>query len=538
MMKKLILVIAGLLIILTACTRIQNDPLSEYQPNSGISQIAEQIAQQIDKQIRIPKQKNYEAPGLGFNIALPGSMQMDDSYQPYYIRFTSNELELKVSKEISPYADLDHYFNRYIYKYLLNETFQKVNGLKPIENTNTTINGHKVKIVALSRASKDPRAKNYYYQAIIVTGERDFYMLNFKTSQPEIYQKIIQEALNSFTVTNASPKSFAVKFKPDISGLNSEALEFYNKIKSTDKVQWGIFYPANLKPFEKFKEIEQKINYKFPVMLHYIYLGHEFPAAVLQQAYENGKTVELTMQTMWSILPNDTADNKNRMHSTVYDVIDGEYDEYLRDFAKQLKDFGHPVLFRLNNEMNGTWTVYSGIATMADPDIFIEAWRHIYNIFKEQGADNAIWIFNPNDRDYPPMNWNNQVSFYPGDGYVHLIGITGYNTGNYFEAKTGEKWRGFKEIYGEIYNKFSVMYSDYPWIITEFASSSVGGDKKAWIKEMFDSIHNYPNIKIAVWWSYFDQDPATKQSARKYWLDEKEKYLNEFKKGLERTKAK
>lgn len=528
MKSRLTISIAVFLLVLAAC----NAPatVGDHNVDSKPDLIAS-----VNKK-SAPKPKKYMVEGLGFNITVLDNMQMDDSYQPYFIRFTSNSLDLKISKEKSPYDDLDMYLNRYLYKYLLNETFQKVNGIKLIEHTNSTTNGYKTKIVALSRDATDPAIKDYYYQAIIVADKRAFYMLNFKTSAPDKDADIIRDILNSFEFTEAKPQSFAQKFKPDTAGLNGEALEFYNKIKNADHVEWGIFYPASLKPFEKFKDLEQKINYKFPVMLHYIYLGHKFPTSTLKQAHEDGKIVELTLQTMWSVLPEDIADNKNTMHSTVYDIIDGEYDAYLRDFARQLKDFGHPVLFRLNNEMNGTWTVYSGIATMCDPDVYIDAWRHIYDIFHEQQVDNAIWIFNPNDRDYPPLNWNNQACYFPGDGYVHLIGVTGYNTGNYFEKKTGEKWRSFNKIFKFIYDRFSIMYSDYPWIVTEFASNSVGGDKQAWIKEMFDSMHHYPNIKIAVWWSYFDPDPETKKPARKYWLDEKEEYLMEFKKGLERSK--
>lgn len=528
MKKGLIVSIAIFLLILTACNRstITGDYKAPAKP---------ELPPSLNENSK-PKPKKYNIEGLGFKIVVPDNMHMDDSFQPYFIRFTNNSLDLKISKEISPYDDLDMYFNKYIYKFLLNENFRKVNGIKLINHTSTKINGYNTKIVELSRDATDPASKDYYYQAIIVTDKRNFYMLNFKTSTPDKDLKVIKDILNSFMLIKAKPQSFAQKYMPDTSNLGGEALEYYNKIRNSNNVEWGIFYPASLKPFDKINEIEQKINYKFPVMLHYIYLGHEFPKSTLQQAQQDGKVVELTLQTMWSVLPEDTADNKNTLHSTVYDIIDGEYDEYLRDFAKQLKDFGHPVLFRLNNEMNGTWTVYSGIATMCDPDLFIEAWRHIYKIFEEQQVDNAIWIFNPNDRDYPPLKWNNQSCYYPGDGYVQLIGVTGYNTGNYFQKKTGEKWRGFNEIYKFINDRFSVMYSDYPWIITEFASNSVGGDKQAWIKEMFDSIHNYPNIKIAVWWSYFDPDPETKQPARRYWLDEKEEYLMEFKNGLERDK--
>ena len=64
--------------------------------------------------------------------------------------------------------------------------------------------------------------------------------------------------------------------------------------------------------------------------------------------------------------------------------------------------------------------------------------------------DNAIWIFNPNDRDYPPANWNHFMAYYPGDEFVQLIGITGYNTGTYYKETKNETWREFDEIYDRI----------------------------------------------------------------------------------------
>ena len=34
------------------------------------------------------------------------------------------------------------------------------------------------------------------------------------------------------------------------------------------------------------------------------------------------------------------------------------------------------------------------------------------------------------------------MDYYPGDEYVDIYGITGYNTGTYYE---GESWRSFDE---------------------------------------------------------------------------------------------
>ena len=52
-------------------------------------------------------------------------------------------------------------------------------------------------------------------------------------------------------------------------------------------------------------------------------------------------------------------------------------------------------------------------------------------------------------------------------------------------------------IYDEINNQYIDVFGKFSWVITEFASSSVGGDKSAWITSMFENIKNYPNINDA-----------------------------------------
>ena len=54
--------------------------------------------------------------------------------------------------------------------------------------------------------------------------------------------------------------------------------------------------------------------------------------------------------------------------------------------AHQIKEFGHPVIFRLNNEMNSDWTSYSASACMNDPQIYVYLWQKIYNIFEKVGC--------------------------------------------------------------------------------------------------------------------------------------------------------
>lgn len=72
-------------------------------------------------------------------------------------------------------------------------------------------------------------------------------------------------------------------------------------------------------------------------------------------------------------------------------------------------------------------------------------------------------------------------------------------------------------------------------MITEFGSSSIGGDKIGWITDMFDAIGEYKNIKVAIWWNGIDWDHEG-NPGRIYRLDESEEMLDVFKEGLSKFK--
>jgi beta-mannanase len=172
---------------------------------------------------------------------------------------------------------------------------------------------------------------------------------------------------------------------------------------------------------------------------------------------------------------------------------------------------------------------------MDDPELYVTIWRRFYDIFQEEGVDNAIWVFNPNNITFPPCGYNDPMAYYPGNGYVHVFGVTGYNTGTYYAEQNAEKWREFEELYDECNQLFEENYGKFPWIITEFASSSIGGDKVQWIKNMFEVLPKYKNIKMAFWFNSADWDPAYPKEtvvSRPYWLDENDEVLQAFAEGV------
>jgi beta-mannanase len=207
--------------------------------------------------------------------------------------------------------------------------------------------------------------------------------------------------------------------------------------------------------------------------------------------------------------------------------LNGGYDDFLKDYAETVAAFGHPVLFRLGNEMNGDWCPYAGYNTSRDPWLFVEFYRYVYGFFERAGAQNVIWVWNPNGKSFPDFTWNDALMYYPGDAYVDVVGLTAYNTGDYYP---GETWKSFAELYDNIYYSYVEKY-DKPLMITEFACAVSGGDKNQWVVDMFRHIRYYDKIKIAVWWDGVDYD-SDGRIARNYFIDEPRVLIETFRRNL------
>ena len=72
-------------------------------------------------------------------------------------------------------------------------------------------------------------------------------------------------------------------------------------------------------------------------------------------------------------------------------------------------------------------------------------------------------------------------------------------------------------------------------MITEFACSNYGGDKAAWVRDMFLQIPNYSRIKVAIWWDGRDLD-SKGNIARSYFIDDNPAAVAVFREFLQRYK--
>ena len=462
----------------------------------------------------------------GFSVELDEDADVDLSRSLFVTEITEGDLLIRISREYSTEEDTKHYCSWYFDRFMTDETHLKENGLMLTHPVTETENGGYWFSVG---------GHESYAYAFIPTNTKLFYRVMFRYREGYPIKERMEKFLGSFSYFRPETKGkYAFEHQPSVpENWSFETKSYYEKLCASESIEWGVFADKMLTMGidDIIPKLEEKLDYKFPLVLYYLPYGDEFPVEFLRKNYEAGKTVELTCQL------SGYSNEKLFGYTPQLSVYRGLEDETIRKMARGAKEFGHPFLFRLNNEMNSDWTNYSGVTVLGDPDIYVEVWRRFYRIFQEEGVDNAIWVFNPNDRDYPPANWNHFMAYYPGDEYVQLIGVTGYNTGTYYKETKNETWREFKVIYDRIQQRNQPYFSKFPWMITEFSSSSIGGDKARWITRMFDSLARYPNIKLAVWFHFADFDPEHPETvARPYWLDETKETLNAFKKGLQNLK--
>jgi len=143
--------------------------------------------------------------------------------------------------------------------------------------------------------------------------------------------------------------------------------------------------------------------------------------------------------------------------------------------------------------MNGDWVPWNG-----DPQALRDAWTHLTTLFENEGTHNVRWVWSPNVTDEPRTEHNRMENYYPGHDHVHVLALSGYNWG---DTRPTIGWRSFEEIFAGGYARVTALGPQPVWL-AELASSDAGGDKPAWVRDMFASTA-FPRIAALIW---FDQD--------------------------------
>lgn len=527
----------------------------------------------------------------GYVFTLPTKkFTVDYKLSALRTRYIGDNFMLTITKENkSPYGNTPNgweiYSKEWLIRYIDDLDFLAANSLRrtrqKVESTDM-LEGYTVWIYNMQFSFKVDWDYQYYDIAVVRKNDvyDTFYLFVMKSAVKQY--ELLDEIVKSFVEIPAQGKAandqtpYELKI-PDF--WNDETKAYFELLRNQDYVSWGIFdysmpddKSSNVdsqlqKIVEDHDRLETAFDYKFDIMPTYTALRwydtyNDFPTKIANAtAGGNGFNGKPVLQFTYQFTASNNGNLKG--YTPMFDILRGTYDSHFRKLARQIKDYGKPVLFRLNNEMNSDWTSYCGIVTLLDPDIFIETWQRLYKIFREEGVDNCIWIFNPIAKSCPYSNWGETLCYMPGSDYVQLLGLT------YYEMNNGKGPASFKDMYTELYEQNMPYFQNYPWVIGEFACGAGGetyydygqgkyvmtekgrnqASQTAWVKEMFDCFNNNQseenafcrNIKYAIWFSANDVVTVDGKEMINNYLrldDGLTETLAAFKEGLSVTKSK
>ncbi len=221
----------------------------------------------------------------------------------------------------------------------------------------------------------------------------------------------------------------------------------------------------------------------------------QFPFVAMENLREHG-TIPLLSWASQSV-PANLREPAYKLSA----IIHGRQDPYIREFAEEAKEWGHPFFLRFDAEMNGFWFPWSEGVNGNKRGEFVAAWRHVHRIFTSVGATNATWVWCPNvdfTRKLAPLE-----RLYPGNKFVDWTCLDGFNWGKTWNSAG---WQSFDQIFKSTYQRVVKVARHKPMMVGETASEEKGGSKAKWIRNLLNVIpKRYPKLRALIWFDERDQ---------------------------------
>lgn len=285
---------------------------------------------------------------------------------------------------------------------------------------------------------------------------------------------------------------------------------------TTPHIYFGAYVNNNLSSMTQVETFETNSGKDLSIIHWFSAWGGTDGAQNFQPTWMNNIRAKgaIPMITWEPFNPNDTP-HEDQPDYQLQDILAGNYDTYIDQWAADIAAWGHPLFLRFAHEMNGDWYPWAEVTNTGVPvngnsqGEYIQVWRYIYNRFQTAGATNVSWVWCPNRNfdNSPPLS-----RFYPGDEYVDWLCTDGYNRG-------GAAWRTFETTFLSTYINLVEINDQLPIMIGEFGTVESGGSKADWFTDALTTQlpNNYPNIRAIVYFNAnangFDNRIETSQSS-------------------------
>jgi hypothetical protein len=231
------------------------------------------------------------------------------------------------------------------------------------------------------------------------------------------------------------------------------------------------------------REFETRAGRQADLVAVHIHWGNEnkFPQAYAELVRQQNGTLFI----FW---------NPMNYRAAVYDqgqfhyqnILSGQWDAYIEEFAADVQSFGGPVVIIPFEEVNGYWTPWGGLTKRyGSIEEYKLAFQYLHNAFA--GVPNAQFGWVINHVSVPNSPENSIATYYPGDAYVDIIGINAFN----FD----KPWLSFETLIAKTMT--AVLPYGKPIYITSTASAE-GVGKANWITEFLQS-HYFTSGSLKGW---------------------------------------
>lgn len=217
---------------------------------------------------------------------------------------------------------------------------------------------------------------------------------------------------------------------------------------------------------------------------------------------------------------NLTSSTSSNFGLSVSEIREGRADAYIRSYARDVRNYGKPILMTLfNGEFNADW--WWAVSPRANPNLttgdFVQAWRRVVDIYRAVGATNVAWawIVNgyPADPKEQPQIDRDIGAYYPGDEYVDWVGVDVYDVGT-------PSWMDGPYTFAVAHSK--------PVFVGEFGirhewSSLPSSQWQPWLSSIFDYFESHPAVKAISYFNYCNRAGASHvkwDPSRSIYLDE------------------
>lgn len=249
------------------------------------------------------------------------------------------------------------------------------------------------------------------------------------------------------------------------------------------------------------------------------YRDRDFPAATAAWIRDRGAVPYIRL--MIRSLPFRA---HNRKPFRLKDILAGELDGDLRQWFRDARDFGTPLLLEYGTECNGQWFPWNArrngrrrTTGFGDPTLydgverFAAVFRRLVNMSREEGADNITWVFHVNWSDHPAEPWNRLEDYYPGDDVVDWVAISAYGPQTPMDSYLDL----FRDEIDASYARLQQVAPTKPVIIAEFGATAGNPliAPESWAAMALDDLLalRWPNVVGFSWWNerwQNDNNPA------------------------------